>query len=487
MIADGNAMTRRTLRRGARYFFLASILLRSGLSARAQERFDPPFFFGIANAAAQSEDGLDDIWKDWADGGHVAAYRNQAVPEKRLEFWSKPGVELDWAAKTGVQVYRLGVDWGRVEPVPHRFDAAAIARYRAILRMVRARHMKVMLTLMHHSLPKWEQARGGWLSAGAVDDYLEFSRRMIDEYHGDVAYWITFNEADVFAPLAYSYGQWPPGGRRPWYSLAALGPLRGETVRAMDRMAQAHVALYDWAHAKYPDIQMGVAHNMAHYAGKTALGRLEARYPDALLNWRFPERLRGRMDFFGMNYYGAEWIKDGRLDIDPSEEYSEAGRAIDPAGLLTTLTETARRFPRLPIVVTENGIADSTDVLRPAYLIEHLTAVARARARGVPVVGYIVWTLSDNLEWADGYCPKFGLLSVDRAHGLRRVPRASYFVFKKIVESREITADMRREAWAAVAANAGKPRPFCRAADAVTGLDAPVARPFSSKDWRLTP
>ena len=91
------------------------------------------------------------------------------------------------------------------------------------------------------------------------------------------------------------------------------------------------------------------------------------------------------MDFFGMNYYGAEWIKNGRLDIDPGEEYSEAGRAVDPAGLLTTLTEIARRFPGLPIVVTENGVADSTDVLRPAYLIEHLTAVARARARGVPV------------------------------------------------------------------------------------------------------
>ena len=186
-----------------------------------------------------------------------------------------------------------------------------------------------------------------------------------------------------------------------------------------------------------------------------------------------------------MNYYGAEWIKDGRLDLDPEEEYSEAGRAIYPAGLYSLLKEIHRRFPEPPIVITENGIADSTDVLRPAYLLEHLAAVARARAEGVPVAGYVVWTLSDNMEWSDGYCPKFGLVAVDRKADLRRTPRPSYALYKTIVATRSVTDDMRRSAWADVAANAGKPRPFCRAADAVTALDAPAARPFSSKDWRL--
>jgi hypothetical protein len=261
--------------------------------------------------------------------------------------------------------------------------------------------------------------------------------------------------------------------------------LRGGAVMAMDRMADAHDELYAWAHKKYPGIKLGIAQNMALYTGKTWYDRIGARFVDALMNWRFPERIRGRMDYFGMNYYGAEWIRDGALALEPDEEYSEAGRAINPRGFLTILKEIHRRFPLPPIIVTENGIADSTDILRPAYLLEHFAAIAQARREGVPVAGYIEWTLSDNLEWSDGYCPKFGLAAVDRAHGLKRIPRPSYDLFRKIVTTREVTAAQRDAAWVDVAAHAGMDRPFCRADDAVTALSEPKKRPFSSTDWRF--
>jgi beta-glucosidase/6-phospho-beta-glucosidase/beta-galactosidase len=186
-----------------------------------------------------------------------------------------------------------------------------------------------------------------------------------------------------------------------------------------------------------------------------------------------------------MNYYGAEWIKGARLHVDPAEEYSESGRAIYPDGLYLLLKEIGRRFPGLPVVVTENGVSDSTDILRPAYMLEHLAALARAREEGVPVLGYFFWTLSDNLEWADGYCPKFGLVAVDRARDLRRVPRGSYELFRKIVSTREISAVQRREAWETVAAHAGEERPFCRSSDGMTPLDEPARRKFVAKDWRF--
>ena len=131
-------------------FFAAAVA-----PARGQARFEEPFFFGLATAPGQSEDQLPDIWADWGRDGRTAAFRNQARPEERLQFWTHPEVELDLAARTGIQVYRLGVDWGRVMPRPHAFDPAALARYREIMRMIRARHMRVMLTLMHHSVPRW--------------------------------------------------------------------------------------------------------------------------------------------------------------------------------------------------------------------------------------------------------------------------------------------------------------------------------------------
>lgn len=464
---------------------LAAALLSAAAAARAQARFAEPFFFGVATAPGQSEDGLDDIWAAWGRAGRIAAYRNQADPEARLRFWTRPEVELDLAARAGVQVFRLGVDWGRVMPRRHEFDPAAIARYREILRMIRARRMRVMLTLMHHSIPRWAQEGGGWRDDGMKADYQEFARRMIDEYAPDVDYWITFNEANVFAPMAYAAGFWPPGERRSAASLAALDPFRGEAVRAMDRMSDAHDDLYDWAHARHPGIRLGVAQNMAYYTSDGLLGGLVAHLTSDLMNWRFPERVRGRMDFFGINYYGAEWIEGTRLVLKPDAEYSESGRAVDPEGLYLLLRSVARRFPSVPVIVTENGVADSTDVLRPAYLIEHLQAVAKARAAGVPVEGYVEWTLSDNLEWTDGYCPKFGLAAVDRAHGLRRVPRPSFALFRTIATTREITAAMRREARALLAARAGDARPFCRAADGVTPLDAPATRAFRAPSWFL--
>lgn len=48
------------------------------------------------------------------------------------------------------------------------------------------------------------------------------------------------------------------------------------------------------------------------------------------------------------------------------------------------------------------------------------------------MIGYMFWTISDNWEWADGYGPKFGLVAVDRANGLARVPRPSYHLFSKV-------------------------------------------------------
>lgn len=52
--------------------------------------------------------------------------------------------------------------------------------------------------------------------------------------------------------------------------------------------------------------------------------------------------------------------------------------------------------------------------------------------KGVTVLGYLFWTISDNWEWADGYGPKFGLVAVDRSNNLARIPRPSYNLFAKV-------------------------------------------------------
>lgn len=67
---------------------------------------DVPFFFGLATAPAHVEDGLDDGWLAFARSGGVAAWSNAPRPELRNAFWTRPEVELDLAASTGVQARR---------------------------------------------------------------------------------------------------------------------------------------------------------------------------------------------------------------------------------------------------------------------------------------------------------------------------------------------------------------------------------------------
>lgn len=453
--------------------------------AAASAQFPSPFYFGVANAPGQVEDQLPDIWMEWADKGKIKAFKG--APKEKLSFWTKPETEIDLAAGLGVQAYRMGVDWGRIMPAPHTFDEKVIERYREIIKQVRSKNMRIMMTLMHHSIPKWAQDLGGWKSEKMPAHFVEFGKRVIHEYKDDVEWWATFNEGNVFVTMAYTVGIWPPGETASPLSLAAIGPFVGDSIQAMDRMADAHNELYKWAHGQYLDIKVGLAHNMAYYTGKSWWNRFKAGFGDAAMNWRFPERVKDSMDYFGFNYYGAEWLKGSQVDVDPEEEYSEAGRAIYPEGLYWLLENIHKRFPKLPIIITENGIGDSTDILRPSYLIEHLMVVAEARKNGIPVEGYYVWSTTDNLEWSDGYCPKFGLVAVDRENGLKRMPRPSYELFKEIIRAGEVTAKQRSDAWNLVVQNQGKDRPFCRADDGVTAFDEPQPRKFVKKDWRFSP
>lgn len=464
---------------------LLLFLLLSGPALANPLVFAPDFEFGVANAPGQVEDALQDNWAEFARQNRIRSFD---VPHAhdRLRFWSKPEDELEWVVKSGVQTYRLGIDWGRIMPARGQFDEKVLERYRELLKRIKAHKLKVMLTLMHHSIPRWLQESGGWTNDLAVPDFLAFAQRVMPYFSQDVDYWVSFNEPTIFAVMTYVAGNWPGGQvEASPLGLVHVGPLKGQAVKALDRMARAHNQLFDWAHAKLPGVKLGLAHNMALYEGDSWLDKLQAWYVNDLLNWYVPDAVEGHTDFYGINYYGSEWIKHAGLWINPSEEYSEAGRAINPTGLYLLLKEIQGRYHSRSVFITENGIADTVDWLRPAYIVEHLAAVAKARTEGVPVNSYILWTLTDNLEWADGYCPKFGLLGVDREHDLKRVPRPSFALFEKIARSHQVSDVDRELAWQLVRSHVGQDRPYCRAADGVRPLDVAVPRKVIAKDWRF--
>lgn len=106
-------------------------------------------------------------------------------------------------------------------------------------------------------------------------------------------------------------------------------------------------------------------------------------------------------------------------------------------------------------------------------------------SEGVPVLGYITWTLTDNFEWSDGYCPKFGLVAVDRENNFERLPRESFYIFESIAKTHSISNLEREKAWKKVQDKVGKPRIFCRSSDGISPLNTPRYIPVKPVDWRF--
>ena len=105
---------------------------------------------------------------------------------------------------------------------------------------------------------------------------------------------------------------------------------------------------------------------------------------------------------------------------------------VYPRGLAGVL----RKFQtlKLPIFVTENGVATGDDTLRCSFIEDHVEVLADAVGSGIDVRGYVHWSLLDNFEWDHGTGPRFGLAEVDFATQ-ERMPRRSARVLAGIIEA----------------------------------------------------
>jgi beta-glucosidase/6-phospho-beta-glucosidase/beta-galactosidase len=457
------------------------------LNTWANFEFPDDFMFGVSNAASQVEDGINDPWMEFAGKGKSKGFTNHANPKDKIRFWSDPDTELDLASELGVQVFRMSVSWHRLVPKkpvkPGVQNTQALEGYKQILSKIKSRGMKVMLTLYHHSMPQWAIDMGGWANPELIKHFVAMSNDVYAALGSQVDYWNTFNEPNVYAMFTYVAGIWPPG-KASILNAIALGPLyKGDFYVALENMAKGHNEVYTSFKKKNVKVQIGIAHNTASYKQGSMLS-----YFSVLLSWKymnhyFPDMVKNHLDFMGINYYGSEYMTMTGIHFDDRAEYNDAGRAIDPKGLYMMIKTFYQRYQK-PIFITENGTADEDDIIRPAYLIEHLVAVHKALSEKVPVMGYIYWTLTDNFEWSDGYCPKFGLVALDRKQFIRE-KRDSFELYQGIIAQKAVSNELREFAWQRVKQNMGKPRKMCRADDAQAGLDRPRMIPLKEIDWRI--
>ncbi|XP_071940227.1 beta-glucosidase-like SFR2, chloroplastic isoform X2 [Coffea arabica] len=382
---------------------------------------------------------------------NVAAWHNVPNPEERLRFWSDPDTELKLAKDTGVQVFRMGIDWTRIMPeepvtgLKETVNYAALERYRWIINRVRSYGMKVMLTLFHHSLPPWAGDYGGWKLEKTVDYFMQFTRLVVDSVSDIVDYWVTFNEPHVFCMLTYCAGAWP-GGNPDMLEVATSALPTGVFNQAMHWITTAHLKAYDYIHEKstISCAIVGVAHHVSFMRPYGLFDIPAVKVASSLTLFPFLDSICDKLDYIGINYYGQEVVSGTGLKLVETDEYSESGRGVYPDGLYRVLVQFHERYKhlKLPFVITENGVSDETDLIRHPYLLEHLLAV--------------------------------------------------YAAMTMVVKSGKVTREDRERSWNGLqmAAKEKKTRPFYRAVNKrglmyAGSLDQPIRRLYVERDWRF--
>ena len=152
---------------------------------------------GAAAAATQIEGGdQNNNWYDWYRQGYI---KDDADPSVATEHWERWREDLALMREIGIQCYRMGVEWSRVEPADGFFDEKAIARYREEIQALRDAGIPVLLTLHHFSNPLWLEERGGFSVRDNITYYLRYVRKMVECLGDLVSEYVTINEPNVYA------------------------------------------------------------------------------------------------------------------------------------------------------------------------------------------------------------------------------------------------------------------------------------------------
>jgi beta-glucosidase len=407
------------------------------------------FLWGTATSAHQIEGGQHDDWTLFeAVPGHIDNGDTSAIA---VDGWNRMAEDVGLMKALHANAYRFSIEWSRLEPTEGEWNEEAWARYQDLVGRLDESGITPMVTLLHFTLPTWMADRGGVAAPDFPERFSRFAAEAGRRLGPGVELWCTLNEPNVQMYMGYVIGTWPPLVKSPMRAAEAwMGLLRG------------HAAAARALRASDPDARIGIAHNMmildpewrfslldwlavrfAHETWNWSLpdalrdGRVRLRLPGVSLDERLPE-LVGSVDYLGINYYFRYFVHaspgaDRGVTLRPGPGMrSELGGDpppgdAHPEGLLRLMRQVHHRY-RLPIYVTEGGIADAKGTMRGALIRGHVEALHRALAEGIPVRGYFHWSLMDNFEWDKGYRPRFGLYRVDR-ETLERTPAPGADVF----------------------------------------------------------
>jgi beta-glucosidase len=448
-------------------------------------RFPEGFLWGTATASYQVEGAVDEDGRGpsiWDTFSHTPGkvYRGD-TGDIACDQYHRLEEDLDLMVDLGVRAYRFSVAWPRIQPEGSGpANQKGLDYYRRLVDGLRSRSIEPMLTLYHWDLPQALEDRGGWSSRETSGRFAEYAGIVYEALSDSVRFWITLNEPWVSAWMGYGTGVHAPGVKDVSKALAATHHL----------LLGHGLALENLRSLGGEDNQLGITLNLSDVrpatedaadieAARRVDGNANRLYLDPLFRGSYPEdmlehyrsesdfafiregdlgKISQPPDFLGVNYYFRNTVVDGRrrselatamrfADLDAATvlpegvETTAMGWPVEADGLTELLLRLHREYTRVPIYITENGRAvydyvdpegGVDDEERVAFLDAHFRAAHAAIEQGVDLRGYMVWSLLDNFEWAEGYSKRFGIVFVDYGTQ-RRIPKMSARWYREVI------------------------------------------------------
>ncbi len=388
----------------------------------------------------------------------------------------------------GLQGYRLSIAWARVLPEgAGRVNPRGLEFYDRLVDALLAANIQPYVTLFHWDYPYELYCRGGWLNPDSPEWFADYTRVIVDKLSDRVTHWMTLNEPQCFIGTGHSLGIHAPGDklglkevlRAGHHALLAHGRAV-QTIRACTKqpckVGYAPVGVVRLPASDSPeDI---AAARAATFAVSDRTTWNSTWWMDPVLLGQYPEDglrqygadapsvgpqdmaiIHQPLDFFGCNLYNGELVRANAQGQPEPASYPLGGPltafhwTVTPEVLYWGPKWFWERY-RLPIMITENGMANTDwimldgrvhDPQRIDFLRRYLLQLERAIAEGASVQSYFQWSIMDNFEWAEGYKQRFGLVFVDYPTQQRVLKDSAYWYREVIATNGEA---LHRDAYA---------------------------------------
>lgn len=426
-------------------------------------KFEQGFLIGAATAAHQVEGN--NTYSDYWAMEHMK-YTNFNEPSMdAVDHYNRYEEDIRMMAEAGLNAYRFSIEWARIEPVEGQYDEKEIEHYRKVLECCRENGIKPIVTMHHFTSPKWLIENGGWEAEATVDAFAKYCKYVVEQLGDLMHYVVTINEANMGLQvkaiaerykrqmmakmqqmMAMQATQNASAGTANMEGTAQVGMnfnsmmenMKNQQTENVEVFGVAEPQTFVSARTEAGDILVMRAHQAAKAAMKEVkpelliglslslhdIQAIEGGEEVAAKEWveEFTHYLPyiKEDDFFGLQNYTRSLIgADGIMPVPEGAEVTQMDYEFYPEALEHVIRRADEEFKKagrndMSIMVTENGIATSDDSRRVAFIEKATDGVATCKKDGIPVIGYMYWSLMDNFEWQKGYSMTFGLIEVDR-------------------------------------------------------------------------